>query len=65
MDYQENARWTELKQARLQIAALQSETQVRQLEKAALENRLKKAEAAATTLPAGADAGGCVGSIKK
>jgi tetratricopeptide (TPR) repeat protein len=32
----------DLKQARLQIAALQSEAQVRQLEKAALENRLQQ-----------------------
>jgi tetratricopeptide (TPR) repeat protein len=35
------------RQARLQVAALQSDAQVRQLEKAALENRIKKLQAAA------------------
>jgi tetratricopeptide (TPR) repeat protein len=38
-----------LKQAQLQIAALQSDAQVKQLEKAALENRLKKAQTTAVT----------------
>jgi tetratricopeptide (TPR) repeat protein len=36
----------QLKKARLQIAALQSDTQVKQLEKAALENRLQQLQSA-------------------
>ena len=39
----------ELKQARLQVAALQSDAQVRQLEKLALENRIGKLSAAGKT----------------
>jgi tetratricopeptide (TPR) repeat protein len=39
-------------QARLQVAMLQSQAQVSQLEKAALENRIKKMQAAAVAKPA-------------
>jgi tetratricopeptide (TPR) repeat protein len=42
----------ELKQARLQIAALQSDTQVKQLEKAALENRIQQLQMASTNADA-------------
>ncbi|HEX3856415.1 MAG TPA: tetratricopeptide repeat protein [Verrucomicrobiae bacterium] len=42
---------SDLKQARLQIATLQSDTQVKQLEKAVLENRIKELQDAAATNP--------------
>jgi tetratricopeptide (TPR) repeat protein len=42
---------SDLKQARLQIATLQSDTQVKQLEKAALENRIEELKAAAAKVP--------------
>jgi Flp pilus assembly protein TadD len=45
----------DLKQARLQVAALQSDAQVRQLEKLALENRISKLSAAAGPAALSAD----------
>jgi tetratricopeptide (TPR) repeat protein len=42
---------SDLKQARLQIATLQSDTQVKQLEKEALENHIEQLKASATNVP--------------
>ena len=42
---------SDLKQARLEVATLQSDTQVKQLEKVALENRIEQLKAAATNVP--------------
>jgi tetratricopeptide (TPR) repeat protein len=42
----------DMKQARLQVAMLQSEAQIRELEKAALENRLRQSQLAAVAKPA-------------